>query len=126
MLSIQARASDRLNTDEQNNSLPVNVHVYQLSSVDKFESANFNELWLNFKNILGDTLLAENEFNLNPKEEKVVQFQQEKSARYIGIVAIFRTPSNQNWRIIEKLSDNISYPGKKIYLTFENNHIFLK
>jgi type VI secretion system VasD/TssJ family lipoprotein len=126
MLSIQAQASDRLNVDEKNNSLPVSVHVYQLSNIDKFESANFDELWLNYTSILGNTLLAENEFSLNPKEERVIKFHQEKNAHYIGVVAIFRMPSNQHWRVIEKLADNVSYSGNKIYLRVEENHIFLK
>ena len=125
-LSIQAQGSSILNTDEKGTALPVNVHVYQLDNINKFESANFDELWLNAKGILGNTLLSEDEFTLNPDENKIIKFRQEKNTHYVGIMAIFRSPANENWRVIEEMPENISYPKKQIYLTLKDNHIFLK
>jgi type VI secretion system protein VasD len=125
-LSIHAQSSGQLNVDDQANSLPVIVRVYQLNSEGRFMSSSFNELWQNSKNALGDSLLSENEFILNPGDKKIVKFHSMENAKYIGAIGIFRTPASEHWRVIQPVSKNEPYASTHLSLRLIDNHIYVE
>lgn len=116
MIQIDLSSDKSLNLNKKQYSLPVVVRIYQLSDKGIFESSTFNQLWKNDSKILSGTLLTKNEIILNPSSEDTVALDRHTDAKYVGVVAIFRAPNQQQWRDIYELSSN--FIGKNISSSF--------
>ena len=92
-----------LNPDAHHRSLPVQVKIYQLKDQSDFAQASFRDLWLNDKTILGDSLLSSQSLMLSPSRLTSVRLQPVKGIHYVGMIAIFRQPPLDNWRVMKKL-----------------------
>lgn len=95
-LSIQLKAQPELNTAVSGESLPVMVRLYQLSSIEPFQQANFHGLWKKESQVLGDSLIQKKEIQISPDEQKSIKWKQQDLAHYLGVMAIFRDPKGHH------------------------------
>lgn len=114
-LDFTARAE--LNTDDDSHPSPVFIRVYQLRYAKSFESASYQSLVTNDKDILGETLLDMKEIILKPNTSISLDVPLDVNADYVGVIALFKEPDLKmdNWRILLKRSDlNVSRARKII------------
>ena len=97
-------SSDHLNPDKNGKPLSVVVRVYQLSSKDRFEKADFLSLVKTDQRVLDKDLLLRREVTLLPDSKEVIQEDRKDGAQYIGVMAIFRE-GDQVWRKVVALKD---------------------
>jgi type VI secretion system protein VasD len=121
-LNLQPAASlNVLNTEKK--TYPVLVRVYQLSEEGAFTQASFQELWKNDAEVLGTTLLNRREIMLKPNEPQQVRFSKIPQAAFVAVVALFRSPDAESWRIIQPLNHSFSLVPNQVTLRFVGNHI---
>lgn len=104
-LDFTARAE--LNTDDNNQSSPVVIRLYQLNNASSFDSATYPDLVDNDQELLGSSLLATKEIVLKPNTSLSVDTPFDSKADYVGIVALFKDPDLKtgSWRILLKRRD---------------------
>ncbi len=102
-LKVDLSSSANINMDQENRPLPVVVRIYQLSDITAFEQASFKDLWRNDLGVLGDQLLVHQEVVIDPAS--------------VGVMAVFRSPIDRNWKDYRKLST--SYVGRKLSTTID-------
>lgn len=124
-VKVQMLSAKQLNPNAQGKSLPVQVRIYTLNSADTFKQASFKELWKHDKTTLGDSLIDSKEFMLSPHTRGQICFEPNHNARYVGIMAVFRRPKHNHWRIIEKVPETILTLSKPVKVYFRNNMIEL-
>lgn len=110
-LDFTARAE--LNIDDNHQSSPVMIRIYQLKEPKNFESATYSSLVQNDQETLAASLLATKEIVLKPKTSISIDMPFDKEADYVGIIALFKDPDIKanNWRILLKRGDlNINSP----------------
>lgn len=118
-LDFTARAE--LNTDDDSHASPVFIRVYQLRYSKSFESASYQSLVANDKDILGETLLDTKEMILKPNASISLDVPLDINADYVGVIALFKEPDLKtgNWRILLKRGDlNVSSARKIIVNKF--------
>jgi len=98
VLKINLRGDAVLNPDPSGASLPVVVYLHQLKRRDKFEAAEFRALWKSPGDALGNDLVESQELTLRPGEERHIDIQRNLDTRFLGVVALFRTPEGDRWR----------------------------
>ncbi len=113
-LIIKFNANHTLNPDITNQSLPVEVVIYQLRDTQTFTQATFDELWHGDKAILGSSLLSRDEVNVIPGGKMQIVIKRDNDATYIGVMAIFRNPEAGHWRLIKKLGHKTPMLNAKI------------
>ncbi len=102
---------------------PVMVRVYQLSEEGAFINASFQELWKKDAEVLGATLLNRREIMLKPNEPQQVRFAKTAQAAFVAVVALFRSPEAESWRIIQPLNHSFSLVPNQVSLRFVGNQI---
>lgn len=123
-IKIHLQGAEALNQDENQVSLPVMVRVYQLSDIDKFERASFADLWKKDRETLGDSLLAAKETTLSPKTSLHFSLPQEERAKYLAMIAIFRNPAGNQWRVVKPVTHALRLTTQKLKVS--NSTIELK
>ncbi|MBI3596645.1 MAG: type VI secretion system lipoprotein TssJ [Nitrospirae bacterium] len=91
-------SSKFLNLDDSGAPLPVVVRIYQLSSKNRFESADFTTLWKNDREVLENDTLDRQEITLNPDSSVVLNLDSKKNPAYLAVMALFRKPQGDTWR----------------------------
>ncbi len=79
--------------DAEKKPLPVTVRLYQLSSKDKFQKADFLSLLKDDEKLLGTDKLWKEQITLFPNTEMTKQVERQKGAKYFAVVALFRGKS---------------------------------
>jgi len=99
-LDFTARAE--LNPDDDGTPLATNVWVYQLKDRQIFDKTDYTALLSHANTLLKADLLAEKDLWIRPGSNVSLNMPLDKNAQYVGIVAQFRTPDNQqdSWRIV--------------------------
>ncbi len=105
VLGLHLRGDTLLNPDASGASLPVVVYVYQLKRPDRFNQADFHALWKAPEDALAGDLVERQELTLRPGEEREVEIKRNLDSRYLGVVALFRTPKGDRWRRLLPLTD---------------------
>ncbi len=103
-VKLQVEATDNLNLNQFEEALPVVLKIYQLSDVQAFKNASFEELWKSDKSVLANSLLTVEERTVHPSEKVKIEFEQAENARYVGLVALFRDRSDNKWRTFHDLN----------------------
>ncbi len=102
-LYLNFTASQQINTSAQQAQLPLALKLYQLSSPQRFKQADFQELWLQDRHALGDTLLDKTLIILKPGEKRKLTISKTKDAKFIGIVAISQHRPGKQWRLLQAI-----------------------
>ena len=100
-IAIRLHAADKLNVDATGQPLALVARIYKLRQSAAFEQAPF-ATFLNAqaeKEALGADLLEVKEITLVPGQRYEVTEKVAREAGYIGIVALFRAPAAQRWRL---------------------------
>jgi type VI secretion system protein VasD len=103
-VGIALNATNKLNPDAGGQSLSVVVRIYQLKDKGRMETADYNAIWKSDKETLSDDMLERQERVLQPGTQELLELQPNASASYLGVVALFRNPSGDNWRKIIPLN----------------------
>jgi len=100
-VDIRLHASSSLNTDPSGRPLALVARIYKLRQTSAFEQMSY-ESFLNTHTeheALGNDLLEVKEVLLIPGQHYEVQEKVQREAAYIGVVALFRAPAEQRWRL---------------------------
>ena len=74
--------TQKLNSDSEWASLPVEVKVYQLKDDQIFKSATFNDLWKQGKQTLGKSFVGVKNYTLLPGRHDSFTFESGKDTKY--------------------------------------------
>ncbi|WP_241239072.1 type VI secretion system lipoprotein TssJ [Burkholderia stagnalis] len=97
-LAIESRAA--LNPNEQGQSLPVVMRVYQLKDAKAFAQADYAQLLADDRAQLKADLLSSMEATLGPGATIKLSTPMADDARAVGVVAFFRELSNAEWHVL--------------------------
>lgn len=110
-LDITARAE--INVDDDAQSSPVVIRIYQLKDDESFNSASYQELVDQDNDVLKDSLIESKEVILRPNTSISIDVPFDKKAKFVGIAALFKEPDlkENTWRLVLTRSDlNINKP----------------
>jgi type VI secretion system protein VasD len=96
-------ASPRLNLDENGESLPTVVRMYQLRDSSKLVESSADRLLTNDRGVLAEDLVDVRELTLYPGERVAPLLMRGEGAAVVAVVAMFRRPDGPSWRAISKL-----------------------
>jgi type VI secretion system protein VasD len=101
MVAIRLHASANLNAGNDGQPLALAARIYKLRQASAFEHAAYQG-FLNShteRELLGDDLLDVREVQLIPGQRYEVTEKVGREASFIGVVALFRNPAPQRWRL---------------------------
>ncbi len=98
--NIRFEAEENINPDRSDRPSPLVVKIYELESVETFNSADFFDLYDEPQAILEDDLLSLSEVVVRPGLVHVHPMTLDSKARYIGIVAAFQNISEARWKLV--------------------------
>lgn len=124
-VSLDVKATDNLNLNQFDEALPVVLKVYQLSDIQTFKTATFEELWKSDKSILANSLITLEERTIHPSEESKIKFEQAENARFVAIVALFRDRNGDNWKAYYPLADGPVKLSTSLDVLVTNNEVQL-
>jgi type VI secretion system VasD/TssJ family lipoprotein len=125
-ITTELQSSAILNFDEHYQSLPVKIHIYQLTENEKFINASFYDLWKHPESTLGPTLIKHQSITLNPGEKQTLKTKRKKGANFIAAMAVFRKPSTTHWKVYKKLPKAVPYIPTRLLLGLTENRIYIK
>jgi type VI secretion system protein VasD len=102
-VTIDVTASERLNPDENAQSLPTVVRVLQLTHAARVEEADFVQLWERLEDTLGDQLVQKQELTVFPGKREPLAIELDPKSRFLVGMAVFRQPTGTQWRSIVPL-----------------------
>lgn len=90
-----------INPDEKHSPSPLFIRLYELSSDQAFNKADFLELYEKDDALLGKDLIAKRELNrLVPGEVQEEKFVLDAKTRYVGLFAEFFEYKNSRFKVI--------------------------
>jgi type VI secretion system protein VasD len=100
-VGIKLNAAPSLNVDGNGRSLALVARIYKLKQNSAFEQAPFAAFLTPQaeKDALGADLLEVKEVTLIPGQKLELQEKVSKDAYFLGVVALYRTPDPQRWRL---------------------------
>lgn len=107
LLPLRLHAGSNLNAGNDGRASAVVLRVYRLQSGQRFEQAPFNA-FLSEKSeqaALGDDLLSVREVVLSPGLQQELQEELSDNTHTLGIVALFRSPAENRWRLAYDATD---------------------
>jgi type VI secretion system protein VasD len=87
-----------VNPDSRGRASPLMVRYFELRSLAAFDGADFFSLFERDKETLGAELVAREEFQLQPKEQRKLERTLQPDTRYVGVVAAYRDLERATWR----------------------------
>ena len=98
MVTLYIYAADNINPNDQGKPRPVVVRLYQLKNEVKLTNAQYDDVLLHDKDVLGDDVLKQDEVEVYPNDLVQVKFERNKEASMLGGVALFHGPKGQSWK----------------------------
>jgi len=124
-VALDITATDNLNLNQYDEALPVVLRVYQLSDIQSFKTATFEDLWKSDKSVLSNTLITVEEKTINPAEQTKIEFEQAENARFVAIVALFRDRQGNKWKTFYPLGDGPVKLSTSLDVLITNNEVQL-
>ncbi|MCK7567128.1 MULTISPECIES: type VI secretion system lipoprotein TssJ [Marinobacter] len=97
--NLHFRALGSINPDDNERASPLVVRVYELSSADGFEGADFFDLYDNAEAVLGEDLLSSTEMVLRPGRSVTHEMRLDEATTHIGVIGAFRDIENADWKL---------------------------
>ncbi|MCY1456004.1 type VI secretion lipoprotein [compost metagenome] len=107
-LDFNGRSAMNTDTEEMSGlSVPVLVRVYQLRGSNALERATYDELVSQGERLLRDDLVNEHVVVVKPGEAAQLSTPLQGDARYVAVVALFRSPDvvQDTWRLVLQRDD---------------------
>jgi type VI secretion system VasD/TssJ family lipoprotein len=128
---VTIKAGDPLNPDDSGQSFPTIVRVYLLKSANLLETTGADEVLRHDREVLGTDLLETQEVTVRPGTSEKLTFKRQDDARQIAVVGLFRAPTGNTWRAIEKLPAidtefcraKPEKAGARINITLDSNRV---
>lgn len=100
-IQINLHASKTMNVDENGRPLALVTRVYKLKQSAAFQQASYDTFLspTREKEVLGADLIEVKELTLVPGQRYQFDEKVSKEAYFIGVVALFRSPALQRWRV---------------------------
>jgi type VI secretion system protein VasD len=100
-VAIRLHAADKLNVDARGQPLALVARIYKLRQSAAFEQAPYAAFLSPHaeKEALGADLIEVKEVTLVPGQRYEVLEKVSREAGYVGVVALFRAPAAQRWRL---------------------------
>jgi type VI secretion system protein VasD len=99
-LHIVVTADPHVNPDRLGRASPVVMRLYQLSGDGEFLAADFFPLYDNEAAALPRSLLFREERQVGPGETQTLDVELKQEARFIGVMAAYRSVEQIVWRAI--------------------------
>lgn len=100
-LKLEIIADKYINPDEQEQSSPVFIRLYELTSAKQFERADFIDLYERDEETLGDTFVSKQELKrIVPSTSRTERFVLSKDTRYIALFAEFYRYKDARTKVI--------------------------
>lgn len=102
-LDFNGRSAINTNAQEMSGlSVPVLVRVYQLRGSQTLQNATYDELVKQGERVLLDDLLDQRVVVIKPGEAAQLNTPLQAQAKYVGVVALFRSPDvlQNTWRLV--------------------------
>ncbi len=123
-IDAQILASADTNPDENGRPSPIVIRVYALRSNAAFESVDFFTLYDDEATALGTELIvASEEIELAPGEQRAYQRKPGDEARYLGMVAAYRNFEQAIWRAVMPIE---SHHNNKLLIEVGRDSITIK
>jgi type VI secretion system VasD/TssJ family lipoprotein len=84
--------------DQNGGGYPARLFIYKLSNDANFQSTPFDAFWQDDQPPFGTELLGSEQFRIYPDERKEAGIEVSNDARYLGIAADLRAPTQDLWR----------------------------
>ncbi|WP_258872631.1 type VI secretion system lipoprotein TssJ [Thalassotalea euphylliae] len=124
-VKLDVVATDNLNLNQFDEALPVVLRIYQLSDIQSFNSATFEELWKSDKSVLANSLITVEERTVNPSDRLNIAFEQAEEAKYVAVFALFRDRSDENWRVHHELDSGTVQLSTSLDVMLTSNAVTL-
>jgi type VI secretion system protein VasD len=98
MVTLYIYSADNINPNDQGKPRPVVVRLYQLKSEVKLQNAQYDDVLLKDKEVLGDDVVKVDEVEVYPNDLVRVKFERSKEASSLGGVALFHGPKGHSWQ----------------------------
>lgn len=98
-LELHINASEQLNPDLHGRPSPLVLQLVELSHPTAFEQADYFALQHRAPQLLAADLLAMEELELRPGEQRMLKLALQPQTRYLGLVASYRDLNSSRWRI---------------------------
>ena len=105
-MEVQLSATNDVNPDEDGESSPIVVRVYELKTLAAFDNQGFFDLYDNDTDLLGDDLQVRDEFVLSPDETIGFERELKEESRFIAVIAAYQDLDNATWRASAELPPN--------------------
>jgi type VI secretion system protein VasD len=102
-IEVTITGDAKMNPDDRDQSLPTVVRLYQLRSAGKLENAEFDQMYRQPKEVLGEDLIVVEEVVLAPGATVRRQLDRDRAAKVLVAVAVVRRPSGKTWRAVADL-----------------------
>jgi type VI secretion system protein VasD len=106
-VAIRLHAADKLNVDASGQPLALVARIYKLRRSAAFEQAPYDAFLSEQKekDALGADLIEVREVVLTPGQHYEVSEKVSREAAFVGVVALFHSPSPQRWRVAFAAAD---------------------
>ncbi|WP_086931410.1 type VI secretion system lipoprotein TssJ [Agarilytica rhodophyticola] len=128
-LKLELFVDEEINPDENNQSSPVFIRLYELNSPKAFEKADFIDIYERDEEVLGDTFVKKQELKrVVPGTYRKERFVLSKDTRYVALFAEFYNYKDSKAKLhfavtssnVIRNAIKISVDGNKILLGKKN------
>src|SRR5579872_377779 len=88
------------NPDRDGRPSPIVIRLYQLREEGAFANAGYFALIDKEQEVLGNSLLSREEFELQPGATRELELQISPEARYLGVIAGYQNLNNSRWKAL--------------------------
>ncbi|NYT59234.1 type VI secretion system lipoprotein TssJ [Alcaligenaceae bacterium] len=103
---VELHAMPDVNPGTNGKPAPIQLTVYELKSVGKFQTTDYFSLQGGAHEALGEELLGVSRVILRPGESEVITHEGDVSAKALGIVAGYRELDSSQWRMLVELPES--------------------
>lgn len=84
---------------------PIKIAVYELSSSDAFNQADFFTLQQDYRKVLGDQVLGVKSEILSPGQTKELKFSGNLNSKHIGVIGYYKDFNSAKWKLLVDLPE---------------------
>ncbi|MDN6859262.1 type VI secretion system lipoprotein TssJ [Pseudomonas sp. CAN2814] len=99
-VTLQLQADSRLNPTPEGYSAPVRVRLLELRSAAGFERADYFSLAEHAATVLGNDLIAQDEWLLQPGEQRELTRHLDPATRQLALMVGYRDLDRAQWRSV--------------------------
>ncbi|MEH6492448.1 type VI secretion system lipoprotein TssJ [Halopseudomonas sp.] len=104
-VDLSLQGSERLNPDINDRPSPIVLQLIELKNPVAFEHADFFSLYQRPREVLAPDLVAIEELELRPGEERTYKLAAAPESRYLAVLAAYRDLPQAQWRIVVPLQN---------------------